>query len=73
MTKIAQLRKYYGLIQEDFAEKCNVGYTTIQGIEKGKRTRVTTAKLVADYLELPISDLFITCLEPRYMIPIHVL
>lgn len=73
MTKIAQLRKYYGLIQKDFAEKCSLGNSTIQSMERGNRTRITSAKLVADYLDLPIRELFIASIDPKYMIPIYVL
>lgn len=73
MTKVQHLRQYYGLTQKAFAERCRVGQTTIQSIEKGKRTRTSTAKLIADCLGMSIGDLFITGTDPRYMYPIHTL
>lgn len=71
MTKIQHLRQYYGLRQKDFAEKCKVGQTTIQLIEKGNRTRTSTAQLIAEFLELPIRELFVAGTNPRYLYPIH--
>jgi len=72
MTKVQQLRQYYGLRQRDFAERCGVSQTTIQLIEKGNRTRTSTTKLIAKYLDLSIYELFIVGTDPRYLYPIHV-
>jgi len=70
MTKILRLRLYQGLRQIDFAEKCSLGQSTIQSIERGNRTRVVSAKLVANALAMPINELFMTGIDPRYLYPI---
>ncbi len=70
-TKIQRLRQYYGLRQQDFANKCRIGQSAIQSVERGNRTRVSTARLIAEALGMGISELFIAGTDPRYMHPIH--
>ena len=57
-SNIVYSRKKLGLSQEALAEKANISLSTIQRIEKGTvKPRPFTLKVLADSLELEITDL----------------
>jgi transcriptional regulator with XRE-family HTH domain len=57
--KIAELRKFKGLTQEELVEKCNLNIRTLQRIESGKVTpRIYTLKLILTTLENNSHDSF---------------
>lgn len=55
---IASLRKTKGWTQEVLAEKSGISLRTIQRLESGQETSLDTLRLVAEALEVSISDLF---------------
>jgi DNA-binding XRE family transcriptional regulator len=58
-AKVSNSRKKLGLSQEALAEKANVSLSTIQRIEKGTvKPRAFTVKVLAETLDLNISELF---------------
>jgi len=59
-NKVEQLRKEYGLNQEDFAKAIRVSRQTISSIENGKyNPSLELAFIIADYFEKTIEEIFI--------------
>jgi len=58
-AKIRRHRKQAGLTQEELAEAIGRSVDTISNIERGAAsTRIGTAALIAEKLNLPLSELF---------------
>jgi transcriptional regulator with XRE-family HTH domain len=56
--RIRALRKRNGYTQEDMAERCNLHWTYIGGLERGERNpTLTTLKRIADGLKVNIHSL----------------
>ena len=56
--RIRALRKRNGYTQEDMAERCNLHWTYIGGLERGERNpTLTTLKRIADGLKVDIHSL----------------
>lgn len=78
--KIAELRKFKRLTQEELVEKCNIGVRTIQRIESGEVTpRPYTIKTILAALEYDMklifededkSDIFIKWLKRLFLIDV---
>ena len=57
---IGQLRKARGWTQERLARRSGVAVRTIQRLEAGKGAGLETISLIADALEVPVRDLFVS-------------
>jgi transcriptional regulator with XRE-family HTH domain len=55
--RIQELRTKRGWTQEELADQAECSKGTIENAEKGKRLRPGTLKLIADALQVPLSDL----------------
>lgn len=56
---LKHLRESKGFSQQQFADICEIEKSTISRIERGAaNTSILTLKLIADKLELELSDLF---------------
>ena len=57
MTRLEQLRVDAGLTPEQLAERVGVSNRTICRLERGHSGRIRTLRLLADFFEVPASDL----------------
>ncbi|MBM7617602.1 transcriptional regulator with XRE-family HTH domain [Weissella uvarum] len=57
-SNVAQLRKARGWTQDHLAELCNINTRTIQRLEAGEETSLETLRLVAQALNVQVTDLF---------------
>ena len=57
-TRLSVLRKAKNLTLQETAKQCDVSYSTIRDFDKGikKKTTLTTAKKVANYFNIPLTD-----------------
>jgi len=58
---IRKIRQTKDLSLEALARRCNIGYLTLQRIERGKQLnpRLQTLRAIARELGIPITDLFV--------------
>jgi transcriptional regulator with XRE-family HTH domain len=59
-SRIVQLRQDRGWTQEKLASESGLGVRTIQRLESGTDTSLETLSLVADALNVPVRDLFVS-------------
>ncbi len=58
-ARVRDLRKKHGLTQLDLSVKTDIPRTQIGRIERGEiNTTITTSKVIACALEIPVKDLF---------------
>ncbi len=59
-TRIGELRKARGWTQERLADESGVAVRTIQRLESGQDASLETIGLIANALEVPVKDLFVS-------------
>lgn len=57
-TNVSQLRKKYGLTQQELADKSYVTIRTVQRLEAGEDVSLSSLSSIANALSVPISGLF---------------
>lgn len=64
--RVRELRKAQGLSQEEFAEKADLHYTYIGGVERGERNlSLKSIELIASALKIEIRELFMPHLPEK--------
>ncbi len=59
-NRVEDLRKQYGIKQEDFAKSLGVSRQTISSLERGRyNPSITLAYSIAKYFDMSIEDVFI--------------
>lgn len=64
--RVRDLRKAQGLSQEELAEKADLHYTYIGGVERGERNlSLKSIERIANALKMDIRELFVSSLSTR--------